>query len=102
MKLKSKISSISTMSNRVHVCYTTTSFGKQCIEIPGTFVLFFKLTSFGAPANKLSFQCTRRAGCLFLILNKVINQKMQKHLHVIGLTRFLFYIQLNSALFSIN
>ena len=60
MTLKSKISSISKMSKRVHVCYTTTSFGKECIEILGIFVLFFKLTSFGAPANKSSFQCTKK------------------------------------------
>ena len=31
---------------------TVTSFGKECIEIPGICVLFSKLTSFGAPSTQ--------------------------------------------------
>ena len=39
-------------SKRVYFGHTATSFGKQYIEIPGVCVLFFWLTSFGAPATQ--------------------------------------------------
>ena len=44
-------------SKRVYVCHTTTSFGKECIEIPGIWVLFFRLTSFGTPATQYVRPC---------------------------------------------
>ena len=39
-------------SKRVHFGFTATSFGKDCIEIFDIYVLFLKLTSFGAPATQ--------------------------------------------------